>query len=122
MTERYHLVREWSDINAASEPSGRDKQRVASILEGGRNCVVWLPTWLLDAEDKDIETVEASAHLAVGGAADYSEDAWEFTQSHRDGKGGYLPKASVVVFERGEGVEEIETPQRGLTSFGGESA
>ena len=119
-SERHYVVESWSDIDAASTPNGRDKQRVAALLEDGQNCVVWLPSWLLDAEDKDIETVEASEHLAVGGVGDYSEDAWSFSQSHRDDSGSYLPKSSVVVFERGDGVTEIETPQRGLTSFGGE--
>ncbi|OYR64123.1 hypothetical protein [Halorubrum ezzemoulense] len=117
MTDGYHLVREWSDIAAATKPSGRDKQRVATLLEEGRNCVVWVPTWLLDAEDNDIATVEASEHLAVGGVEDYSEKAWSFTQSTTDGSAVFLPKSAVVLFERGEGVESIETPQRGLASF-----
>jgi len=117
MTDGYHLVREWSDIAAASKPSGRDKQRVATLLEEGRNCVVWVPTWLLDAEDNDVATVEASEHLAVGGVEDYSEKAWSFTQSTTDGSAVFLPKSAVVFFERGEDVESIETPQRGLASF-----
>ena len=117
MTDGYHVVREWSDIATASKASDRDKQRVATLLEEGRNCVVWLPTWLLDAEDKDVKTVEASEHLAVGGVEDYSEKAWSFTQSTTDGPAVFLPKSAVVLFERGEDVESIETPQRGLTSF-----
>jgi hypothetical protein len=116
MTDGYYLVREWSDIAAASKPSDRDKQRVATLLEEGRNCVVWLPAWLLDEEDKNVETVEASEHLAVGGVEDYSEKAWSFTQSITDGS-VFLPKSTVVLFERGEDVESIETPQRGLSSF-----
>ncbi|EMA63183.1 hypothetical protein C470_03611 [Halorubrum distributum JCM 13561] len=120
MTDRYYVVTSWEDIAAAAAPNDRDKQRVATIFsEKAFNCVVWLPEWLLDADDKDIETVEASDHLAVGGATDYSEKAWEFAQPHRDGAGGYLPKSSVTLFERGDGVESIETPQRGLTSFEG---
>lgn len=118
---RHYPVAEWADIDAADRPSERAKQRVATILsEQSWDYVVWIPEWLLEDDDKDIETVESSAHLAVGEIDDYSEKAWRFTQPHRSGDpGGYLPKSSVVVFDRVRGVESIETPQQGLAAFAG---
>lgn len=121
MTDRYHLVSEWSDIESAPDVSDRDKQLVATILsEQAWDHIVWIPEWLL--EDKDVETVESSDHLAVGDVDDYSEKAWKFTQPHlRDGYPPklYLPKSQVVVFERVRGVEEVQTPQTGLAAFDG---
>lgn len=120
MTNRHIAVASWDDIDTAPEASPRAKQRVATIFtDQSWDHVVWLPSWLLEDSDKDIETVEASDHLAVGDVEDYSDDAWEFEQPHRNGLGGYLPKSSVVVFERVRGVEEIATPQKGLTAFAG---
>lgn len=120
---RHVLVNGWEPIEHAPEPAltDKDKQRVATIFtEQSWDHVMWTPEWLLEDEDKDIETVESSEHLAVGDVVDYSEKAWQFTQPHREhSPGGYLPKASVVVFERATGVETIETPQTGLAAFAG---
>jgi hypothetical protein len=123
------IVREWTDIDAApGNVSGVDKQRVATIFtEQSWDHVVWLPTWLLEDDSKDIETVESSDHLAVGDVTDYSEKAWQFVQPHRDGAdglgdpGGYLPKSQVVVFERADGLEAVDSPQAGLDAFAGGS-
>lgn len=122
--DRHVIVSEWADIDRAPQVADRDKQRVATILsEQSWEHVVWIPQWVLDDSDKDIETVEASDHLAVGDIEDYSEKAWEFVQPHRQDPngvpGGYLPKSAVVVFERLRGVETIETPQQGLDAFAG---
>lgn len=116
------IVAGWDDIDRATEPTDRDKQRVASIFsEQSWDYVVWIPTWLLDDADKDVETVEASTHLAVGDVEDYSDKAWRLHQPHRnsgiDEPKAFLPKSSVVVFERARGVEAIETPQQGLGAF-----
>jgi hypothetical protein len=120
MTDRHIAVASWGDIDAAPEASPRAKQRVATIItEQSWDHVVWLPSWLLEDSDKDIETVEASDHLAVGDVEDYSDKAWEFTQTHRTALPQFLPKSSVVVFERVRGVEEIATPQTGLAAFAG---
>ncbi|GAA3882728.1 hypothetical protein [Haloarcula argentinensis] len=122
MTDRHIAVSSWDDIDAAPEASPRAKQRVATIItEQSWDHVVWLPSWLLEDSDKDIETVEASDHLAVGGVEDYSDDAWQFAQTHRNVLPEFLPKSSVVVFERARGVEEISTPQTGLTAFAGDA-
>lgn len=120
-------VREWTDIDAAPDVvSGVDKQRVATIFtEQSWDHVVWIPTWLLEDDEKDIKTVESSDHLAVGDVTDYSDKAWQFVQPHRDGEdglgdpGGYLPKSQVVVFERSDGLEAVDTPQADLSAFGG---
>ncbi|AJF28133.1 hypothetical protein SG26_20515 (plasmid) [Haloarcula sp. CBA1115] len=118
MSDSHIAVSSWDDIDAAPEASSRVKQRVATIFtEQSWDHVVWLPSWLLEDSDKDIETVDASDHLAVGDVEDYSDKAWKFEQPHRNGLGGYLPKSSVVVFERVRGVEEIATPQTGLAAF-----
>lgn len=123
MSNRHIAVAEWADIEAAPDVSDRDKQRVATILtEQEWDHVVWVPTWLLEDGDKDVETVEASDHLAVGEISDYSEKAWRFVQPHREGSpGGYLPKSQVAVFVRLEGMDTVETPQTGLTAFTGDS-
>lgn len=121
---RYVYVGEWADIERTPESgiSDRDKQRVATIFtEQSWDHVVWIPGWLL--EDKDVETVESSDHLAVGDVDDYSEKAWRLWQPHRN-EGAiepneFLPKSEVVVFERARGVETIETPQQGLAAFAG---
>lgn len=121
------IVREWTDIDRAPDTiSGVDKQRVATILsKQSWDHVVWVPTWLLEDGEKDIETVESSDHLAVGDVTDYSEKAWQFVQPHRDGQdglgdpGGYLPKSQVVVFERSHALETVDTPQADLSAFGG---
>ena len=114
------LVSDWEDIERAIDINERDKQRVATILsEQSWDYVVWIPEWLL--EDKNVETVEVSDHLAVGDIDDYSTKAWEFRQRHLTRNGDYpadfLPKSQVVVFERGAGVDAIETPQVGLTEW-----
>lgn len=116
------IVREWSHIDHAPQVvNGVEKQRVATIFtEQEWDFVVWIPTWLLEeTRERDIETVEASDHLAVGDVEDYSAKAWSFVQPHRGGAGGYLPKSQVVVFERAAGMETVDTPQAGLTEFGG---
>ena len=113
-----YLVADWEDIQQARPLSERDKQRVATIFsEQSWDHVVWLPEWLLEDGDKDVETVEASDHLAVGDVEDYTEKAWSFRQPHEADVQEYLPKSSVTVFERGRSVESIDTPQRGLGSF-----
>ena len=120
-TDRHISVSEWDDIDSAPKVSEAAKQRVATIFsEQSWDHVVWIPAWLLKDGDKDIETVESSDHLAVGDVDDYSEKAWEFTQTHRNVLPQYLPKSSVVAFERVRGVEEITTPQMGLASFAGD--
>ena len=116
------LVTDWDTIERATGVSERDKQRVATILsEQSWDYVVWIPEWLLDDSDKDVETVEASDHLAVGDVDDYSEKAWQLWQPHRfEGlrePSAFLPKSSVVVFERATGVDAIDTPQVGLTEW-----
>lgn len=121
---RYVVVEEWSDIERTPESGiyNRDKQRVATIFtEQSWGYVVWIPGWLL--EDKDVETVESSDHLAVGDVDDYSEKAWRLWQPHRNEgvtePNEYLPKSEIVVFEWARGVETIETPQQGLAAFAG---
>lgn len=121
---RHVIVTEWADIDAAPQVSDRDKQRVATIFsEQSWAHVVWIPAWVLDDADKDIETVESSEHLAVGRVDDYSEDAWRLRQTHlSDGypPKNFLPKSAVVVFKRLlEKGETIETPQQGLDAFAG---
>jgi hypothetical protein len=103
------------------------RQRVATIFtEQSWDHVVWLPEWLLENDDKDVEPVSESAQLAVGEVTDYSEKAWKLLQPHRHNAtwGDYLPKSAVVVFERGAGVEAVKTQQAGLTAFadGGDDA
>ena len=121
MPDRHVTVSDWADLKGAPEASEGAKHRVATIFtEQEWDAVVWIPEWLLEDDEKDIETVESSAHLAVGDVEDYSEKAWEFTQTHRNVLPQFLPKSSVVVFERPGGVEEIETPQTGLAAFGGD--
>ena len=122
MTDRHIAVAQWADIDAAPDLDGPAKQRVATIFtEQAWAHVVWVPTWLLEDTDKTIETVAASDHLAVGAVEDYSAKAWQLTQPHiQAGTGGeFLPKSSVVVFERVHGVDTIETPQTGLGAFAG---
>ena len=123
MNGQHIAVGEWSDIARADGVGQRDKQRVATIFsEDAWDTVIWLPDWILEDSDKDLGTVEASDHIAVGDVEDYSEKAWQFVQPHRKGDpGGYLPKSQVVVFERVPGVETIETPQHGLSDFGGDT-
>ena len=120
MSDRHIVVSEWGDIDSVdvAEPA---KQRVATIFsEQSWDAVIWIPDWLLDADDTDIATVEASDHLAVGDVTDYSDKAWQFCQAHREGAPEmFLPKSSVVVFERARGVEAIDTPQTGLGAFVG---
>ncbi|MFW6382524.1 MAG: hypothetical protein ACOCZD_00615 [Haloferacaceae archaeon] len=118
MSDRHHVVSQWSDVQEARAPSNRDKQRVATIFsEQSWDHVVWLPEWLLEEGDKNVETVEASDHLAVGDVEDYTEKAWSFRQPHAADVQEFLPKSAVTVFERHQGVERIDTPQRGLGSF-----
>ena len=114
------IVSDWDDIEHAPEASARDKQRVATIFsEQSWDYVVWIPEWLTD--EKAVETVEASDHLAVGDVDDYSTKAWQLWQPHRfDGRrepSAFLPKSSVIVFERATDVDAIETPQVGLTEW-----
>lgn len=115
----YHIVvSSFADVDVARRLSGQEKQRVADLFSSTSwDHVVWFPDWLLEDDDKDIETVEASDHLAVGTCKDYSEKAVQFSQPHRDGAGGYAPKQSIVWFERGPSLETLETPQKGLTDF-----
>lgn len=116
-------VANWDSIESIQHPelTDRERQRVATIFtEQKWDNVVWMPTWLLEDGGKDVETVESSTRLAVGDVADYSEKAWSFGQPHRNQpRTQYLPKSQVIVFERAGGVDEIETPQVGLTAFDG---
>ena len=122
MSDRHVIVSEWSDIDTAPELSESEKQRVATIVTNQSwKYIVWVSTWLLEDEDKEIETVEASDHIVVGNIENYSEKAWLIDQPHEDiEQQQFLPKSAVVVFERLTGVEAIDTPQIGLTSFAGD--
>lgn len=118
------IVGEWADLRRAPPPvSEKDRLRVATIFnEQSWRTVVWIPTWLLEDKD-DLETTEMSDHLVVGELEDYSEDAWQLFQPHRNEgllePNEYLPKSQVVVFERSRTLDgEIDTPQRGLAEFG----
>jgi len=119
----YHIVvSSYADIDNARRVSGAEKQRVADLFSSTSwDHIVWFPTWLLEDGDKDIETVEASDHLAVGTCEDYSAKAVRFYQPHRKDEsadpGGYAPKKSVIWFERLPSLETLETPQKGLTDF-----
>lgn len=119
MSDRHVVVSEYADLDRAPDVSDRERQRVATIFtEQSWEYVVWVPEWLLD--EKDIEAVESSDHLAVGDVGDYSEKAWSFGQPHRNQpRTQYLPKSQVVVFERARGVETVATPQAGLAAFAG---
>lgn len=127
MTDRVVHVTGWPALERAPEVTERDRHRVATIFtEQAWDWVVWLPEWLVDDKD-DLEPVAGSEHLFVGELEDYSPDAWQLAQPHRNegihAPSEFLPKSSVVVFERETGVEAIETPQQGLGSFeGGEEA
>ena len=116
-------VGSWTDIDAAPDAvSGRDKELVASVFrEQEWEHVVWIPDWLLDDADRDIELVESSDNVAVGDVSDYSEKAWRFSQPHletaTDDATTYLPKSQVVVFERLGDLDGLKTPQRGLTDY-----
>jgi hypothetical protein len=110
------------DIDAAPQAvDGVEKEHVAAVFRNQSwTYVVWIPDWLLEesGDDRDIETLENSDHLAVGDVSDYSDKAWRFSQPHRKGDpGGYLPKSQVVVFERMDGLDDLDTPQKGLTDY-----
>jgi hypothetical protein len=120
------VVSSYEDLERASRPSDRACQRVATIFsEQSWDYVLWIPEWLLEEPDKEITTVQGSDHLAVAGdVEDYSQKAWRLWQKERigtdadlEGASAFLPKSSVVVFERGVDVDVIETPQQGLTEF-----
>lgn len=117
------VVADWNDIDAAPDAvSGRDKDLVASVFRNQSwETVVWIPDWLLEDADRDIDLVESSDHLAVGNVSDYSDKAWKFSQPHletaTDDATTYLPKSQVVVFERLDKLDDLNTPQRGLTDF-----
>jgi len=119
-SSRHIVVGEYANIESAPDVDDRDKHRVATIFtEQEWDYVVWVPGWLL--EDKDVETVEASDHLAVGDVVDYSERAWAISQPHLHTPESteFLPKSQAVIFERLPDVEAVETPQSGLAAFAG---
>ena len=115
-------VQEWADLQQADDPSDAELKRVASVFSRKSwDFVIWVPSWVLDDEDKEIETVASSDHLVgADGVEDYSEKAWQIYQRSCPW-GEYLPKSAVWVFERAEGIESIDTPQADLTAFGGEA-
>lgn len=117
------VVREYADIERADALTDVERQRVATILtEQSWDHVARIASWVLDDGEKDIATVESSDHLAVGTVEDYSPKAYRLVQRHRDGSpSAFLPKSATVVFQRGAGVESVDTPQTGLAAFAGES-
>jgi len=119
----YHIVvSDLGDVDAARKLSGKEKELVAEkFRKTDWDHIVWFESWLLDDDDKDIQTIEASENLAVGVVEDYSEKAIRFTQPHRKDEvgdpGGYAPKKCVIWLERGPGIEDLETPQGRLGDF-----
>jgi hypothetical protein len=116
------VVGSWNDIDdAPGVVSGRDKDLVASVFRDQNwTYVVWIPDFILDDADRDVDLVESSDHLAAGGVSDYSDKAWKFSQPYRetatDDATSFLPKSQVVVFERLDDLD-LNTPQQGLTDF-----
>lgn len=117
-------VNDWNDIDAAPDQvCGQDKDRIAALfrdgLADGADAIGWFPDFVLDDDDRDVDLVENSDHLAMGSVEDYSDDAWRFTQPHLSGKRDALfaPKSWTVMFERGSRMEDLETPQSGLGDF-----
>lgn len=119
-------VTEWADIDAApSVVDGREKDLVAQLCRNGLphdyEHVVRVPDFKLEELDDEIAFVENSDRLAIGVCEDYSAKAWRLTQPHRRDDvadyGTYLPKSWTVVFETGEGIADLDSPQQGLECF-----
>lgn len=118
--DRHVIAGGWDAIDAAPEVDGREKHRIATIFtDQSWEFVVWLPEWLTD--DKEIEPVGGSQQLFVGNVFDHSKKAWLVKQPQYTGQpDSFIPKSQAVIFERPQGTDRIETPQAGLSSFGGE--
>lgn len=105
-----HTVETADDLEPAP---GRDRETIATLLSEGAPAVAWVEPWLCDS--KDIVPAHAHPQLFVGEVHEYSEKAICLEQPGRDP--AYLPKSASEAFVLADGVERVETPQRGLADF-----
>lgn len=104
-------VDSYDDLASHPRISSRGADVVAELLDEGIESVIYVPGWM--ADDCDLTPVSGGKTLYVGTVEDYSEKAWQVTQS--DGASDYLPKSEAVVFE--SATDTIDSPQQGLDEF-----
>lgn len=112
-TDREHTVSDWHDIDSIPELETREKERIAHVLTDGEyDVVMWIPQWVYESEETDIETLSATQQLLTGTINDYSADAWAVEQS---GRSFFIPKSESYVFRSSD--SDIDSPQQKLGGF-----
>jgi hypothetical protein len=116
--QREFTVSNWSDIDSVPELETRQKERIAHVLtEDVMDVVMWIPQWVYDDDDTDIETLSGSHTLLTGTIVDYSDAAWQVSQvdADTDTQSFFIPKSESYVF-RSSG-DDVESPQQKLGGF-----
>ena len=93
---------------------GRDREAVATLLSEGAPAIVWLQSWLSDS--KALSPTENHPQVYVGEVENYSEKAYQVNQPEL-GNSDYVPKSASEAFVLADGVDAVDTPQRGLGDF-----
>ena len=111
--DREYTVSDWHDIDSIPELETREKERIAHVLtDGDCDVVMWIPQWVYESEETEIETFSATQQLLTGTITDYSDDAWGVVQS---GRSFFIPKSESYVFRSGD--SDIDSPQQKLGGF-----
>ncbi|QKY20654.1 hypothetical protein B4589_009780 [Halolamina sp. CBA1230] len=108
-----NAIESYNDI-ASHDLQHSTTEHIVSLLNTGLDGIVHVPRWL--TEEEDVPTVGPDDNLVVGDIADHSEKSIRITTANDNEH--YLPKSQVTVFVRGS--ERIDSPQQGLTDYGGE--
>jgi hypothetical protein len=116
-----YTVEKKSDVAALPKMDGWDlEELVRSIRDDGHDAYVWIPDWLADDEERDLEPLPRT-NVFPGGVEDYSDDAWRLVQWHRKGEvddpGAYLPKEWTIVVEPAEGAGIMKSSQTRLNDI-----
>lgn len=104
-------VNTYTDVADHNDIDTRTADNIIALLNEGLRRVVYVPTWIIDKND--IPTT-IDDNLVAGELDDHSEKSLRLSHGS---EAHYLPKSQVLVFERFEDYQEVESPQTDLGGF-----
>ena len=105
-------VNTYNDVAEHNDIDTRTADNITTLLKEQLRRIVHVPTWIID--ENDIPTTTIDDNLVAGEIEDHSEKSLRLSHG---GEPHYLPKSQVLVFERAENYQDIESPQTDLGGF-----
>lgn len=112
MSSERITVSEFDDISDHLPP--REAEGVARAVNAGAASVLVVEDWLVD--EKDLDAIDGQRRVFAGEIERETDKAWLVSTGPVE---DWIPQSQSTLFESTG--EPIETPQRGLGEFAGES-